>query len=252
MKLLVGLGNPGSEYAGNRHNVGFMAVDAIAERHGFGPWKKKFQGIAADGEIAGERIILLKPQTYMNESGRSVGEAARFLKIALADIVVLYDEIDLEPGKLKMKTGGGNAGHNGLRSITAHLGNDYTRVRIGVGHPGDKSLVANYVLSNFAKAERSWLDPLLTAIAAAAGRLAAGDQARFLTDIAKALSPDPAGKPAAAPVTLQPEPSTAPARAGDTASRAASGRHPAGERNSKRKGALEENLKRWLAARKPE
>ena len=253
MKLLVGLGNPGPEYAGNRHNVGFMAVDAIAERHRFGPWKKKFQGQAADGEIAGERILLLKPQTYMNESGRAVGDAARFLKISLGDIVVLYDEIDLEPGKLKAKTGGGNAGHNGLRSITQHLGNDFQRVRIGVGHPGDKSLVANYVLSNFAKADQTWLQPLLAAIAAAAGRLAHGDQARFLTDVAKALGPEPTGKASTAPpVPAAPAPRepTAPDRTPGAS--VAGARHPAGERQSKRKGALEENLKRWMAARKPE
>ncbi len=155
MKLFVGLGNPGDEYARNRHNVGFMCVDRIAAAHGFGPWKKKFQGFACEGEIAGERVLLLKPQTYMNESGRSVGEAARFLKIAEADIVVFYDEIDLAPGKLKVKTGGGNAGHNGLRSISAHLGNDYVRVRIGVGHPGNKELVARWVLNDFAKADAS-------------------------------------------------------------------------------------------------
>jgi PTH1 family peptidyl-tRNA hydrolase len=258
MKLLVGLGNPGPEYAGNRHNVGFMAVDAIAERHRFGPWKKKFQGQAADGEISGERVLLLKPQTYMNESGRAVGEAARFLKIALGDIVVLYDEIDLEPGKLKAKTGGGNAGHNGLRSISQHLGNDYSRVRIGVGHPGDKALVANYVLSNFSKADQTWLQPLLAAIAAAAGRLALGDQARFLTDVAKTLSPKPAGEAATGPL-LSPAPAAGtpagPDRAagpGSTGSAGGAGRHPAGERQKKRRGALEENLKRWLAARKPE
>lgn len=253
MKLLVGLGNPGSEYAGNRHNVGFMAVDAIAERFKFGPWKKKFQGQAADGEIAGERVLLLKPHTYMNESGRAVGEAARFLKIDLGDIVVLYDEIDLEPGKLKVKTGGGNAGHNGLRSISQHLGNDYQRVRIGVGHPGDKARVADYVLSNFAKAEQVWLEPLLAAIAGAAARLVQGDQARFLADVAKTLSPAPAGKPAAAPLVSPAARGPAAGGAGQQGEHAAAkpgGRHPAGERNAKRRSALEENLKRWLAARK--
>lgn len=246
MKLLVGLGNPGSEYAGNRHNVGFMAVERIAEQHRFGPWKKKFQGVAADGEIAGERVLLLKPQTYMNESGRSVGEAARFLKVAIGDIVVLYDEIDLEPGKLKAKTGGGNAGHNGLRSITQHVGNDFQRVRIGVGHPGDKALVANYVLSNFAKSDQAWLEPLLTAIAASAGRLAVGDVARFLADVAKELGGPPATKAAdAPPPSARPEGEPVRERrvGGGTA-------HPVGERQGKRRGALEENLKRWLAGRK--
>ena len=191
MKLFVGLGNPGDEYARNRHNVGFMCVDRIAAAHGFSPWKKKFQGFACEGEIAGERVLLLKPQTYMNESGRSVGEAARFLKIAEGDIVVFYDEIDLTPGKLKVKTGGGNAGHNGLRSISAHLDNDYVRVRIGVGHPGNKELVARWVLNDFAKADGEWLDPLLDAIAKSAGRIAKGDQARFMTDVARELDSDP-------------------------------------------------------------
>lgn len=244
MKLFVGLGNPGSEYAGNRHNVGFMAVDAIAERHGFGPWKKKFQGLAADGTIGGERVLLLKPQTYMNESGRSVGEAARFLKITEADTVVFYDEIDLAPGKLKAKTGGGNAGHNGLRSISAHLGNDYTRIRIGVGHPGEKHLVANYVLSDFAKADRNWLEPLLAAISKAALRLAAGDQARFLTDVAKDMQIEATSAAGSTPVVSR--------RDGEPAPKAVASRHPAGERESKRQGALAQNLKKWLAGRKSE
>lgn len=257
MKLLVGLGNPGAQYEGNRHNVGFMALDAIAARHAFGAWKRKFQGLAAEGEIGGERVMLLKPQTYMNESGRSVGEAARFLKIPLADITVLYDEIDLAPGKLRVKTGGGNAGHNGLRSITQHLGNDYVRVRIGVGHPGDKALVANYVLSDFAKAEKAWLEPLLAAIAAAAGRLVAADQARFQTDVARATGE-------AAPETRARGGNEGGGREGGDQERAGTGAgeapdgraagrratHPGGERHAKRQNALEENLKRWLAARK--
>lgn len=242
MKLFVGLGNPGSQYAGNRHNVGFMAVDAIAETHRFGPWKKKFQALAADGEIDGERILLLKPQTYMNESGRAVGEASRFLKIGLADIVVFYDEIDLAPGKLKAKTGGGNAGHNGLRSITQHCGNDYSRVRIGVGHPGEKHRVADYVLSDFAKAEKTWLAPMLGAIARATVRLARGDQARFLTDVAKELQIEGAGEPGSTPVV---SPRAGPARPAV----GTSGKHPAGERDAKRRGALAANLAKWLSAR---
>lgn len=242
MKLFVGLGNPGSEYAGHRHNVGFMAVEAIGSRHAFGPWKRKFQGHAADGELGGEKILLLKPGTYMNESGRAVGEAARFLKIALEDIVVFYDEIDLAPGKLKVKTGGGNAGHNGLRSISAHLGNDYVRVRIGVGHPGAKELVARWVLSDFAKADETWLAPLLDAIAAAAPRLAKDDQSRFLTDVAKDLgeAPDPrkekAAKESGGPALEPTKPKSRP--------------HPAGERAGKSANALAENLKKWLAGRK--
>ena len=169
MKLFVGLGNPGDKYARNRHNVGFMAVERIAAAHGFSPWRRKFQGEVAEGTIAGERVLLLKPMTYMNESGRSVGEAARFLKIDLADIVVFHDELDLQPGKVRVKTGGGNAGHNGLKSITAHVGNDYVRVRIGIGHPGSKDAVVPYVLNDFAKADRAWLNPLLAAIAELTG-----------------------------------------------------------------------------------
>jgi PTH1 family peptidyl-tRNA hydrolase len=246
MKLFVGLGNPGSEYARNRHNVGFMAVDAIHEAHGFGPWKRKFQGAAADGEIAGEKVLLLKPQTYMNESGRSVGEAARFLKIPERDIVVFYDEIDLAPSKLKIKTGGGNAGHNGLRSISAHLDNDYVRVRIGVGHPGQRELVARWVLSDFAKAEQSWLDPLLAAIAKAAPRLIRDDQSRFLTDVARDLgeSADPRKEAKAPKVSDRAPPEdTRPAPPKPRA-------HPAGDRASKSANALAENLKKWLAGRK--
>jgi PTH1 family peptidyl-tRNA hydrolase len=243
MKLFVGLGNPGSEYAKNRHNVGFMAVEEIARAHGFGPWKRKFHGLAADGELAGEKILLLKPETYMNESGRSVGEAARFLKVPEADIVVFYDEIDLAPGKLKVKTGGGNAGHNGLRSLSAHLGNDYVRVRIGVGHPGVKELVARWVLSDFAKADQAWLVPLLEAIAKAAPRLAKNDQSRFLTDVAKALGESGDSrreKLGEAGTEAEPKRASAKSRA-----------HPAGERAAKSASALAENLKKWLAGRKP-
>jgi len=243
MKLFVGLGNPGSEYAGNRHNVGFMAVEQIASEHRFGPWKKKFQGFAADGEIVGEKVLLLKPDTYMNESGRSVGEAARFLKIPEDGIVVFYDEIDLAPGKIKVKTGGGNAGHNGLRSISAHLGNDYVRVRIGVGHPGAKELVARWVLNDFAKADREWLEPLLVAIAKSAARLAKDDQSRFLTDVAKVLGEEPDPRKAKA----SPTPDVAPV----PAPRGARGVHPAGERAGKREGALAENLRKFLEGRKP-
>lgn len=238
MKLFAGLGNPGAEYAGNRHNVGFMAVERIAETHGFGPWRRRFQGLASDGELAGERVLLLKPGTYMNESGRSVGDAARFLKIAEADVVVFYDEIDLVPGKLKVKTGGGNAGHNGLRSVSAHLGNDYVRVRIGVGHPGSKDAVAHYVLRDFAKADSAWLAPLLDAVAKAAGQLARGDQARFLGEVARATAgaERPRTEPPSGAMPKQAE-SAAP--------------HPAGERQSKRQGALAENIAKWLAGRKP-
>jgi PTH1 family peptidyl-tRNA hydrolase len=177
--LLVGLGNPGAKYARHRHNVGFLAVDAIQRRHGFSPWRSRFQAQASEGQVGGERVLLLKPQTYMNESGRSVGDAARFLKIALPETVVFHDELDLPPAKLRVKTGGGNAGHNGLRSITAHCGNDYRRVRLGIGHPGDKALVHPYVLSDFAKAEEPWVEDLIDAVAANAELLVKGDDPGF-------------------------------------------------------------------------
>src|SRR5262250_1667250 len=179
MLLLVGLGNPGSRYAGNRHNIGFMAVDAIAKCHGIGPWRRRFQGVAAEGPLGGERVLLLLPGTFMNDSGRAVAEAAHFYKLGLPEIVVIHDEIDLAPGKVRVKTGGGVAGHNGLRSISAHVGNDYRRVRIGVGHPGVKSLVEGYVLSDFGKDERPWVEALCAIIADNAELLAKGQDATF-------------------------------------------------------------------------
>jgi PTH1 family peptidyl-tRNA hydrolase len=179
MLLLVGLGNPGARHAGNRHNIGFMALDAIAHRHSQGPWRRRFQGVAVEALLGAERALLLLPGTYMNDSGRAVAEAAHFYKLGLADIVVFHDEIDLAPGKVRVKTGGGIAGHNGLRSISAHIGNDYRRVRIGVGHPGIKELVQTYVLSNFAKEERPWVDALCGVIAENAALLAKGEDASF-------------------------------------------------------------------------
>jgi PTH1 family peptidyl-tRNA hydrolase len=179
MALFVGLGNPGSRYAGNRHNIGFMVVDAIARRHGIGPWRRKFQGEAAEGAIGGHRVLLLKPMTFMNESGHAVAEAERFYKTAAADIVVFHDELELPPGKLRVKLGGGNAGHNGLRSISAQIGNDYRRARLGIGHPGVKELVHPYVLSDFAKAERPWVEALCEVVADNADLLAAGNDATF-------------------------------------------------------------------------
>src|ERR1700681_342545 len=177
MLLIVGLGNPGSGYAGDRHDIGFMAVEAIAKRHGLGPWRRRFQGVAAEGPLAGERVLLLLPGTYMNESGRAVAEAANFYKLGLPDIAVLHDEIDLAPAKIRVKTGGGNAGHNGLRSITAHVGNDYRRVRLGIGHPGAKELVYPFVLGDFAKAEMGWVEALCEAVARFALLLARGEDA---------------------------------------------------------------------------
>ena len=187
MKLFVGLGNPGSEYARHRHNVGFMAVDRIAGRHGLSPWKKRFHGLTCEGAIAGKRVVLLKPQTFMNDSGRSVGEACRYLKIAAGDIYVFHDELDLAPGKLKVKTGGGNAGHNGLRSISAHIGNEFARVRIGIGHPGVKELVYPYVLGDFAKAERPWVEALCGIIADNADLIARGEDSSFQNKVHLAL-----------------------------------------------------------------
>jgi PTH1 family peptidyl-tRNA hydrolase len=200
VKLLVGLGNPGPDYARHRHNVGFMAADAIAERHRIGPWKRKFQGLMAEGQIGAARVVLLKPQTWMNESGRAVGEAARFYRLAPGDVIVMHDELDLAPGKVRVKLGGGVAGHNGLRSIDAHLGSrDFWRVRIGIGHPGDKDRVLSHVLGDFAKAERVWLPDLLAAIAEAAEFLVTGDDGRFMNRVAVLTAPPPKrGTPAAA------------------------------------------------------
>ena len=187
MRLLVGLGNPGARYAGNRHNVGFMAIEAIAKHHGIGPWRRRFQGVACEGPIGGGRALLLLPGTYMNESGRAVADAARFYKLAPADITVFHDEIDLPPGKVRVKVGGGVAGHNGLRSITAHAGNDYRRVRIGVGHPGDKDLVYAYVLNDFAKDERPWVEALTAIIADNVDLLMRGEDASFQNKVHLAM-----------------------------------------------------------------
>lgn len=189
MELWVGLGNPGAQYAGNRHNIGFMALDAIAAAHGFGPWRSRFRGEAAEGVLGGRKVLLLKPQTFMNLSGQSVGEAARFLKIPPAGIVVFHDEIDLPPARVRLKDGGGHAGHNGLRSLHQHLGEGYRRVRLGVGHPGHKDAVAGYVLHDFAKAEQGWLDDLLRGIADGAPMLAQGDGPGFLNAVGLRLRP---------------------------------------------------------------
>jgi PTH1 family peptidyl-tRNA hydrolase len=187
MLLLVGLGNPGKSYAGNRHNIGFMAIDAIARGCDAAPFRRKFQGEASEARLGSERALLLKPETYMNESGRAVAEAARFHKIPVADIVVFHDELDLAPGKLRIKRGGGDAGHNGLRSITAHMGGDYRRVRLGIGHPGDKALVHGHVLSDFAKADKPWVDALCDAVAKNIGAVVKGDDGLFQTRIATAM-----------------------------------------------------------------
>src|SRR6201989_3502910 len=179
MRLFVGLGNPGAKYARNRHNIGFMAVDEIARRHGFAPWRRRFQGETSEGTLGTQRVILLKPTTYMNDSGRSVQEAANFFKIAPGDTTVLQDDLELPPGTVRVKIGGGIAGHNGLRSISAHIGNEYRRVRLGIGHPGVKELVHGHVLSDFAKDERPWVAALCEAIADNAGLLGANRHSTF-------------------------------------------------------------------------
>ncbi len=196
MKLWVGLGNPGEKYARHRHNIGFMAVDRIADGHGFGPWRSRFQALASEGTLAGEKILLLKPQTFMNLSGQSVGEAMRFLKLAPTDVTVFHDEIDLAPAKLKVKTGGGHAGHNGLRSLHQHIGDAYHRVRLGVGHPGHKDAVPAYVLHDFPKADAAWLDDLLRGIEDGAPALAQGDWAGFQNKVALRLTPPRPSRPA--------------------------------------------------------
>lgn len=187
MLLLTGLGNPGSRYSGNRHNIGFMAVDAIARAFRAPPWKRKFSGEITEIALGSDRAILLKPETYMNESGKAVAEAMRFFKIPLADVVVFHDELDLPRGKMRIKTGGGNAGHNGLRSITALCGNDYRRVRLGIGHPGDKALVHHFVLSDFDRDERDWVDALCRAVADNAALLADKQDAEFQNRIHRAM-----------------------------------------------------------------
>jgi len=200
MLIIAGLGNPGGKYASNRHNIGFMAVDEIVRRHGLSPWRKKFQAEISEGLLDGETVLLMKPQTFMNESGRAVGEALRFYNLEPSDLVVLYDELDLVPGKVRIKVGGGAGGHNGIRSIDAHVGKDYRRARLGIGHPGHKDRVTGHVLGDFAKADHDWLDPLLDEIARAAGLLAKGDDSGFMNKVAvglKTQADEPKPKPAA-------------------------------------------------------
>lgn len=189
MRLFVGLGNPGAKYAGNRHNIGFMAVDRIAADHGFGPWRRAFHGLVAEGRLDADKVVLLKPETFMNLSGQAVRAAVDFYKLELADLVVFHDELDLAPGRIKVKSGGGHAGHNGLRSIHGHLGEAYDRVRLGIGHPGHKDAVAGYVLHDFAKSDADWLEDLLRGISDGAGELAAGDATKFLNAVNLRLNP---------------------------------------------------------------
>lgn len=245
MLLFVGLGNPGAQYARNRHNVGFMALDAIAERHGFSAWRKRFQGLAAEGMLAGEKVLALKPQTYMNNSGQAVGEAMRFFKLAPEAVTVLYDELDLAPGKLRVKKGGGAAGHNGIRSITAHIGAEFWRVRIGIGHPGHKDAVLGHALGDFAKVDQEWLEAMLDGIADHAPLLAEGDTGAFMSKVALRVRPpqDKAEKPAkpsegkAGKSAAEPDRPTPPPLAGEA------------DRSPKPKGALQAALARALGRR---
>ncbi|TDE33919.1 aminoacyl-tRNA hydrolase [Antarcticimicrobium sediminis] len=206
MQLFVGLGNPGAKYAHNRHNIGFMVLDGIAADHGFGPWKSKFQGQIAEGRLGGDKVLLLKPETFMNLSGQSVGEAMRFYKLEPGDVTVFHDELDLAPGKVRVKQGGGHAGHNGLRSIHGHIGEAYRRVRLGIGHPGRKELVSGYVLHDFARADEGWLDDVLRGVSDGANHLAAGDGGKFMNAVSLRTAPPrsstsakPQAKPDATP-----------------------------------------------------
>jgi peptidyl-tRNA hydrolase, PTH1 family len=189
MRLIVGLGNPGPKHAANRHNVGFMAVDSIVRRHSFGPYRRRFQSLFTEGEAGGVRLMAQLPLTFMNESGRAVGEAMRYHKLEPKDVLVVYDELDLAPGKVKVRLGGGTAGHNGIRSIDAHIGPEFWRLRIGIGHPGERQLVHPYVLSDFFKEDRAWLEKLLDAIVEAFPLLAAGEDSRFMTKLALLTKP---------------------------------------------------------------
>ncbi|MFM2045057.1 MAG: peptidyl-tRNA hydrolase pth [Pseudomonadota bacterium] len=211
MKLVVGLGNPGPEYERHRHNVGFLAVDELHRRFGLSPWKRRFQGFCAEGNVAGEKVLALKPQTFMNLSGQSVGEAQRFYRLVPDQVIVLHDELDLEPGRIKVKRGGGHGGHNGLRSIDEHLGKDYWRIRIGIGHPGDKNRVHGWVLSNFSKAEEAWLSPLLDVLAGEFPLMADGQAEKYGSRIALLTQPPKPPKPPKPPT---PAKETGPAKAG--------------------------------------
>lgn len=194
MLLFVGLGNPGDKYRMNRHNIGFLAIDEIARRHNFPAFREKFLGLVAEGEIGGERVLLLKPQTYMNSSGDSVQQVVKFYKLGVGDVTVLYDEIDLAPGKVRVKIGGGNGGHNGIRSIDPQIGKEYRRVRLGVGHPGDKDAVMHHVLGDFSKADREWLEPLLDSLARNAELIVKGDDNGLMNKLAIAVNGDGAAR----------------------------------------------------------
>ena len=230
MRLFVGLGNPGAKYRDNRHNIGFMAVDEIARRHGFAPWRRRFQVETAEGTLGPERVILLKPTTYMNDSGRSVQEAANFFKLVAGDVTVFQDELELPPGKVRVKIGGGVAGHNGLKSMSSHLGNDYVRVRLGIGHPGRKDQVVHYVLQNFPKADHAWLEPLLGAIASEAPFLAKAENDKFQSRIAYTMQSEDEPE---AEAKQKPGPKSAKAKSAEP---------------KPQEGALAGMLRRWLGS----
>jgi len=206
MLLVVGLGNPGSEYANNRHNVGFMAVDEVVRRHGFSAFRGKFHGELSEGTLAGEKVLILKPMTYMNDSGRSVHAVMSFYKIHPEDVIVMHDEIDLADGKVRVKRGGGHAGHNGLRSIHAHVGDAYGRVRLGVGHPGDKSKVAGHVLKDFAKAERDWVARMVEGVGEHLPLMLKGNDSAFMSKVAETINPPRSKPPRSTPNEANPAP----------------------------------------------
>lgn len=231
MKLFVGLGNPGPKHAGQRHNIGFMALDRMAEDHGFPPWRAKFQGMLTSGLLGGTKTLLLKPTTFMNLSGQSVGEALRFFRVDPKDVTVFHDELDLAPGKLRCKRGGGHAGHNGLRSLHQHIGDGYGRVRLGIGHPGAKAKVTGHVLGDFGKADAGWLEAVLAGISDAAPELAAGDTARFMSRVGLRLAPDrePASSTPDGTVPREPAEAGKGARAAASPRNADSDAQPAGD-----------------------
>ncbi|KQQ36669.1 peptidyl-tRNA hydrolase [Rhizobium sp. Leaf306] len=206
MLIIAGLGNPGSKYSGNRHNIGFMALDAIQRRPGFSPWAKKFKALISEGELAGDKVLLIKPQTYMNLSGEAVGEAMRFYKLGPENIIAIYDELDLAPGKARIKTAGGHGGHNGIKSLDAHCGKDYRRLRLGIGHPGAKEFVNNHVLGDFDKLDQAWLPQLLDALADNAEMLVKGEDSQLMNKLALAVGsqPDEDEKPKPTPKAPKP------------------------------------------------
>ncbi|MGN7293241.1 aminoacyl-tRNA hydrolase [Rhizobium sp. SAFR-030] len=244
MLIIAGLGNPGSKYSGNRHNIGFMAVDAIQRRPGFSPWSKKFKAEISEGELGGDKVLLIKPQTFMNLSGESVGEAMRFYKLSPADIVAIYDELDLVPGKARIKLGGGHGGHNGVKSLDAHCGREYRRLRLGIGHPGSKEQVQNHVLGDFAKSDRVWLDPLLDTLADNAEMLVKGEDSQLMNKLALAVGAKPDDAPA------KPAKGDKPAKQGAGQSHIRAARNFAQPKALPTTGPMADMLKKMFGAKK--